>query len=63
VPGPGRRPMAVEWSDKSITKHERLELLHSQIQELINGTELTEYDLQVMLCIVEDIREDYIDAS
>ena len=55
--------MPVEFKDKSITKHERLELLHSQIQELMNGTELTDYDLQVMLCIVEDIREDYIHAS
>jgi len=55
--------MSVEWGDKSITKYQRLELLHSQIQELMNGTELTDYDLKVMLCIVEDIREDYIDAS
>lgn len=55
--------MSVDWGDKSITKHEKLELLHSQIQEIINGTELTDYDLQVMLCIVEDIREDYIHAS
>jgi hemerythrin-like domain-containing protein len=40
-----------------MTEYEKLELLHSQLDELINGNQLPVDELKILQSFVEDIRE------
>ena len=43
-----------------MTEYEKLELLHSQLDELINGNKLPIDELKILQSFVEDIREKYL---
>ena len=43
-----------------MTEYEKLELLHSQLDELINGNQLPVDELKILQSFVEDIREKYL---
>jgi hemerythrin-like domain-containing protein len=40
-----------------MTEYKKLELLHSQLDELINGNQLPVDELKILQSFVEDIRE------
>jgi predicted signal transduction protein with EAL and GGDEF domain len=41
-------------------EYKKLELLHSQLDELINGNQLPIDELKILQSFVEDIREKYL---
>jgi len=43
-----------------MTEYEKLELLHSQLDELINGNKLPIDELKILQFFIEDIREKYL---
>ena len=43
-----------------MTEYQKLELLHSQLDELINGNELPVDELKILQSFVEDIREKHL---
>jgi hypothetical protein len=43
-----------------MTEYEKLELLHSQLDELINGNELPIDELKILQSFIEDIREKHL---
>jgi len=43
-----------------MTEYEKLELLHSQLDELINGNQLPIDELKILQSFVEDIREKHL---
>jgi len=45
---------------KKITEYEKLELLHSQFSELINGNSLPVDELIILQSFIEDIREKHL---
>ena len=46
-----------------MTEYEKLELLHSQLDELINGNKLPIDELKILQSFIEDIREKYFDNN
>jgi hypothetical protein len=46
-----------------MTEYEKLELLHSQLDELINGNELPIDELKILQSFIEDIREKHLKQS
>ena len=65
--------MALVWRTKSserqlqaqgkMTEYEKLELLHSQLDELINGNQLPVDELKILQSFVEDIREKHLTSN
>tara|TARA_R110002020_G_scaffold384421_2_gene595410 strand:- start:411 stop:602 length:192 start_codon:yes stop_codon:yes gene_type:complete len=45
---------------ENMTEYEKLELLHSQLDELINGNQLPIDELKILQSFVEDIREKHL---
>ena len=45
---------------EKMTEYEKLELLHSQLDELINGNQLPIDELKILQSFVEDIREKHL---
>ena len=43
-----------------MTEYKKLELLHSQLDELIQGNQLPIDELKILQSFVEDIREKYL---
>lgn len=43
-----------------MTEYEKLELLHSQLDELINGNKLPIDELKILQSFIEDIREKHL---
>ena len=43
-----------------MTEYQKLELLHSQLDELINGNELPVDELKILQSFVENIREKHL---
>ena len=43
-----------------MTEYQKLELLHSQLDELINGNKLPVDELKILQSFVEDIREKHL---
>ena len=46
-----------------MTEYEKLELLHSQLDELINGNQLPVDELKILQSFVEDIREKHLTST
>ena len=46
-----------------MTEYEKLELLHSQLDELINGNQLPVDELKILQSFVEDIREKHLTSN
>ena len=46
-----------------MTEYEKLELLHSQLDELINGNQLPVDELKILQSFVEDIREKHLTSA
>jgi len=46
-----------------ITEYKKLELLHSQLDELIQGNKLPIDELKILQSFVEDIREKHLKES
>ena len=64
------RDKSLTWSEPVImtskpliTEYEKLELLHSQLDELINGNQLPIDELKILQSFVGDIREKYFDDN
>jgi predicted signal transduction protein with EAL and GGDEF domain len=47
----------------NMTEYEKLELLHSQLDELINGNQLPVDELKILQSFVEDIREKHLTSN
>ena len=43
-----------------MTEYQKLELLHSQLDELINGNKLPIDELKILQSFIEDIREKHL---
>jgi len=48
---------------KQMTEYKKLELLHSQLDELIQGNQLPIDELKILQSFIEDIREKHLTES
>jgi len=53
----------VKQRENNMTEYKKLELLHSQLDELIQGNQLPIDELKILQSFVEDIREKYFDDN
>jgi len=53
----------VKQRENNMTEYKKLELLHSQLDELIEGNQLPIDELKILQSFVEDIREKYFDDN